>query len=226
MNEIHALSGSGPPPLLYSSADPHLRPSPYTGAAASSRVCSDARSPTAPGSLRTRGVTGCRPGREDGVLEAAAREVPSVNGSRRRRSSAGGGGLLLPVPVEVGEDSCCLSHRRCRGPMGRGPRSASPAPRARTPGDRIYTHSVQFLVQPYALRVSGRVRGFGPSGGCRPPTCSRGAGGRMVRDRLLWGSLGPPTCPLGAGGRMAQGLAPVGQPAADVLTGGRRPDGA
>ena len=63
------------------------------------------------------------------------------------------------------------------------------------------------------------------SGRVRLPTCSRGAGDRMVRDRLLWGSLGPPTCPRGAGGRMAQGLAPVGQPAADVLTGGRRPDG-
>ena len=63
-----------------------------------------------------------------------------------------------------------------------------------------------------------------PQWGRRPLTCSRGAGGRMMCDRLLWGSLGPPTCPRGAGGQMAQGLAPVGPPAADVLTGGRRPD--
>ena len=36
MNEIHALSGSGP--LLCTSADPHLRLPPYAGAAAPTRV--------------------------------------------------------------------------------------------------------------------------------------------------------------------------------------------
>jgi hypothetical protein len=141
-------------------SDPHLRPRPDAGAAAPSRVCSDARpGPRSLGSLRTREMAGRRSSREAGgrkLLLAAGDCCHAAGGGALREEAAAGGGRK-----EEEVCCCCCCWRRAgeggaraglicvMAPPGGGPatrpvRTGCGRRRRTAPGRRrwsVYTYS-------------------------------------------------------------------------------------